>query len=58
MLTSNLKSPKIKIFCLAACSMFAIEFFLNVFTEFAEFNDKKNYILKRLFKLNTSYIRD
>ena len=30
----------------------------NVFTKFAEFNDKIYYILKRLFELATSNVRD
>ena len=35
-----------------------IEFSLNVFTASAEFSNKKYYILKRLFKPATSYVRD
>ena len=35
-----------------------LEFCLNVFTEFDEFNDKIYYILKRLFEPATSCVRD
>ena len=36
----------------------SIEFSLNVLPEFAEFSDKKYYILKRLFEPAISCVRD
>ena len=36
----------------------AFEFSLNVFTKFAEFSDKKYYILKRLIEPATFCVRD
>ena len=38
--------------------MFSFEFSLNVFTEFAEFSDKKFYTLERLFEPGTSCFRE